>query len=287
MPAISDSVFAEKYRRETQHESQRMGAVLPGCVNTIGVDSGDGKRVTFYRTDAASKPVKKTGNGRLPSNSVTHNAIPADLDKWHEVIDIDNFDEFRTSFALQQANRKALLEALNRHRDDEIIRVLDTTTTQHDGGAAVSLNEDVALNWRKQLADNVAIVNGRKITALCTTQMEVNLMKIETFRNSDYVEVKPFSAENMYVEGAEGTIRCREWLGIKWIFWNDLPGQGTAAAKSFLFTDNSVGHVTRGIESYVGQNERDDEVWVRHSCILGTALVEPKNVIELTHDDTA
>jgi hypothetical protein len=105
--------------------------------------------------------------------------------------------------------------------------------------------------------------------------------------NSDYVDMKPFSAENTYIEGSDGTVRYHRWLGINWVPWDNLPGQNTATAKSFLFCQSSVGHVSDGVQTFVGKNERDAEDWVRHSCKIGTGLVEEANVVVLTHDDTA
>lgn len=287
MSNVDMAVMSEKFRRESQMVSQRMGSILPGCVTHDGVVSGDGRRVTFYRTDETERPVQKTGNGRLPARNARNRAFTADLNKFHSPVDIDNFDEFRTSFNLRESLARSSIQSLYRDIDNDIINTMVSSPTQFDGGLATQLGLNTALEWRRLLQERSAMRQGGKTTALITPKAEELLMRIDQFNSSDYVEMKPFSVDGMYVEGSEGSVMARMWYGVKWVAFPGLPGQGTAAAQMVIFPDHAVGHAATPVETKMGEDERDDEYWIRHSSAYGSTLIEEESVIVMTHDDTA
>lgn len=222
-------------------------------------------------------------NGRIPARSNANTQVPVTLSEWHDKAEMTGFDIFASQGDQRSALQVESMGVINRKIDSQIITELNTGTL--GTGAAVTASEDLVLKSITILQNN-AIPWDRRIIGLITPAFHAYLLKIDSFRSADYVEIRPMPKN----DGAWMDMpNVRHWAGVNWIVHPSLPGVGTNAEKCFMYHTSAIGYAcdAADIKTEIGYNSEDDYSWCRSAIYSGCELLQNSGVVVMNHDGSA
>ena len=264
-----------RYRQETIAAFENTTTVLRDTVTTE-FESDGGSQVTFLVAGSGGATAVTRGtNGDIPSRLDDNAQHLCQMTEWHDKVKKTRFNIFAS-----QGNQRALMQrtsmgVMNRKIDQDIIAALETGTQS----LAVTTGSLMHILRQKVILMNNKVDTSSNITGLITPAYFAYMMSIPEFSNSDYSKLNPAD------KGSE-TFR---WLNINWIVHNNLPGNGTAAEKVFMYHNEAIGHAAdaQALNTAIGYNEENDYSYVRSTMFMGSKLLQNEGVMVSIHDGTA
>lgn len=275
MSMTIDQAFIRQYESEVHTAYQRMGSKLRSTVRFRGNVQGESSTFQVYGKGTAGQ---KTRHGLVPVMNIAHTNAVCTLQDRYAGEWIDDLDLLKTNIDEMQLASEAGAAALGRDDDDKIITALDATTT-----ADVGVHGDGLLDRKKCLLIqenfNSASVpdDGNRFVVMPVRQWSA-MLQISEFANADFTgDQRPFMAFGDH----------RYWLGIHWMYHEELPRKGTATADCFCYHRRAVGFAS-------GSDIKTDITWENpHSAFFqnsrnsaGAVIIDATAVFKAAVDDT-
>lgn len=280
MPTNStESTMRIDYSDEWYPDFQRRTSLLKQCVNTRGIVRA--KTVTFDKVAVSGRADTRLRDSRIPASRPDTSQVTKDLAEHYKKYQIDDFDEFRNNSQYRSMMQGDALAVVNREVDYQILAELDTTSNEFSPSAITgsAIGDFLAIIRNLRELD---VPSDGKLWGLITPALEMQMMRINQFLSTDYVEIKPA------VEGAKPVGMYRRWLGVNWLVHQGLTNMGSALATNYIFHESAVGHMDDGAPTFMaGPNTEDDYYWcwarVRHCA----KAVTPEGILRFYHNDNA
>lgn len=273
-PTDISVAFIKQFESEVHLKYQQEGSLLRNMVRTK--NNVKGKSTTFQIIGKGSASTK-TRHGTVTPMNLVHTNVEVTLNDFYAGEWVDKLDELKTNIDERGAVAKTEGYALGRKTDDLIITALATATT--------TVNATAALNLSKVLEafakfNELEVPDDGERYAVVTPKAWNELLQIDQFAKSDYVEDKPF------MKGKN----CKKWLGINWCMHSGLPttttGEGQNAvttATCFLFHKSAIGFAS-------GADVTTDITWhgdhaahfINSMMSQGAGLIDDEGVIKIT-----
>lgn len=278
-----DSVFRTQYTDEFKVDFEIEEAMLRKCVHSNGVIMAD--VVKFDVVSTSEEAVQKGRDGLIPSLQLGLSQVSATLEKWHAPYRIDNFDVFRANPNVRGMMSQKGRAAINRKINQLIIDQLDTATNVVSGTVTSLSSLALVMSWLNPLLTRNVPVGDGKMWGLVTPTVWGQMLRINEFKSSDYIDDKVMS-KGPAPQGRP-TYQVRHWLGVNWMICNQLTGAGTATSSNYIFHESVLGHMISGDPAPVlFNNEEHDYTGVRFEIMQAAKLCLNNGVQKMVHNDT-
>jgi len=273
---MADTAFQTMYRQEFIAGFEKRQSLVRHT--TVTETEIHGNTATFLVADSGGATAVTRGvNGDIPTRPDNLAQPAATLQEWHDVPERTNFNLFASQGNGRRIMQETCMAVINRKIDSDIRTALAAATVTWGGAAEVTL----ALVLKAHaILGNAFALGDAPVFALVTPAFRGELMQLNSFASSDFVQLKPF----------EGTAKSLafEWVGINFIIDADITGVGGATAACVLYSQNAIGHAmdSERLMTYVGYDEKNDKSWARCSTYMGSKLLQNAGVVEMPHDDT-
>lgn len=274
-----DIAFKEKFNKDLHLEFTQQGSLFRGCVRTDG--EVDGKTVYFQKLGTLTMQ-DKARNGEVPITNPAHNRVSASMiDKYLRTA-IDKLDITKLSTEVKSGYVSQMAQAAADYCDDLLIDTMDAgaTLTIGDYGSSDTdwIDENMALEIGEKF-DRYNIPRDGKRYCAVTPRQWAALMKIDTYRRSDYVGGDlPFKKMGN---------KMRTWNDINWFMSNRLNGVGTTTAVCLAWHERAVGHGINSDYSVIWDWNNPMQAWDGVGALsMGACVIDANAVIEVRVDDT-
>lgn len=267
------------YRDEFVAGFEQGTSMLRQCCVTEAESKG-GSAVFLVADTGGAEAVTRGLNGDIPARPDNLNQFTATLLEWHDKPRRTGFNIFASQGDGRKIMQQGTVKVLNRKIDQDIIGELNTAT-QDLGASGTHASLELVTNALAILGNNdVDTDEMDNMFAVITPSFNAEMLRIEEFNNSLYVDTKPLVGPSR---------RLRQWAGFNFIVSSKLPGRTTADEHCFFFHRNAIGHAVNTGELMVkaGYNEEDDYYWARSSIFMGSKLLQNSGVVIVHHDGTA
>lgn len=270
-----------QFRQETIAAFEVGQSILRDTVTTEAVIKGNQAKFLVAGTGGASARTRGV-NGRIPARQNNNVQNTATLVEWHDKVEETGFNIFASQGDQRAIMQDGVVKVMNRQVDDDIITLLNTGTITTGAAAAASLAMVMQAKTKLQNAD---VPWDMKITGLITPAFDSYLEQIDAYASADYVDVKPNEDPNAWVDKP----KARRWKGVNWIVHPNLPGNGSATERCFMYHASSLGHAmnTGGMDTAIGYNDEDDYSYARATCFMGGTLLQNTGIVVMPHDGSA
>lgn len=291
MSTSIDTAFITSYDAKVHEVFQRKGSYLKDSVRLK--DNIIGSTAVFQKIGTGTA-VTKARHGTITPMNQTHTAPSTTLADFYAGDWVDKLDEAKININERDVIASGGAMALGRKVDDQIVTVLDTTTSSIVSLVVTSKAAILAsaIEWAEAVwaAD---VPNDGQVFAIVTPRYWSQLMLIDQFQREEYV-----GADGMaWRQGPQiGGGRWKDWQGIKWKMQTGLPGAGTATAKMFAYHKTAVGYAIAQSAGNIAGNESvaADITWhgdraahfVNHMMSGNAVMIDDTGVIEGNNDDT-
>lgn len=270
-----DVAFIRQYESEVHVAYQRMGSKLRSTVRFRGNVRGSSTTFQVYGKGTAGE---KTRHGKVPVMNVAHSNVEVVLKDRYAGEWIDDLDMLKTNIDERQLAAEAGAAALGRDDDDKIITALDATPS-----ADVGVHADGLLDRKKclliQERFNGASVpdDGNRFVVMPVRQWSA-MLQIPEFANADFSgDARPFMAFGDH----------RFWLGIHWMYHEDLPRKGTNTADCFCYHRRAVAFASGSdIQTTMSWENTESAYFQNSRNSAGSAIIDPVAVFKAAVDDT-
>lgn len=276
---MATSALQTTYRQEIIAGFDKTVSVLRDTVITDYMDKGGS--AVFAVADSINQTARTRGlNGMIPADPLVLAQNTATLSPWHKLVTVNDFNMFASQGNLAEPMKAAVMAAINRQIDDEIISVLATgsltTGAATTGSAALILKAKVTLG-------NNRVPNDGNLTLLGTPALISGyLMQSPEFTSADYVSARPL-ADGGPAYGDKRMVY--KWNGMTVIEDPTLPGAGTATEQCFLYHKNAVGNALNknALEFDMDYDRQQKYSWANCSAYIGTKLLQNNGVVIINH----
>ena len=279
----SISALQNVYREEFIKGFDKTESVLRDTVTTEYMSKGGA--AIFLVSDTINMYAQSRGvNGLIPANPLALTQNTATLVPWHRLETASDFNIFISQGNLPEMLRVAVMAALNRQVDNDIILGLDTSTTVISAGGPMTIA--TATKAQGILGAN-KVPDDDQLTFLITPAARTYLMQTTEFTNSLYVEEKPYADGGLPIFNNKKQVY--RWAGVKVIVDPTLPGAGTSAAHCYMYHKNAIGQAInkQEIEYFTGFNEEQGYSYAKATMFMGTKVLQTNGIVVITHDDSA
>lgn len=285
MATTITEAFVRQYESEVHHLFQRQGGYLRPAVRLK--DNIVGSSTTFQKIGTGIATTKARHGVITPMNQ-DHTAVTCTLADFYAGDWVDKLDEAKINHDERMAIAMGGAWALGRKVDDQIITILDTTTTTAVTwlyGTVAAIENSLLASVRSLDTANVPN-DGQRYCALSPHAYSA-AMKVESFASADYV-----APGNMPMEQGQPVFTWRRWMNVLWTVHTGLPTN-----KGFIWHKFAVGYATGNHPGNAAQGQAvsADITWhgdraahfINHSMSGGAVLIEAAGVTELTLNDSA
>ncbi len=274
----NNTVLQTLYAREFVDAFEQKQSWLRGLVMTEGEVKGN--QFVWPLKQTAPEAQERAANGLIPVQPDNQSSVTGILKEYHYLTQKTNFNIYSSSVDQRKWMQEDSIRGVNKKCDSLIIAELATATNNSGAGAAIGAGN--AANSVAFLYDQW-VPNDGEVYGLLTAKAWAQLMRVKEFTSGDWIGWD--TAEFPFLKG----VRAKEWLGVKWLMYPNLPGKGTANAKCFIWHKNAIGHAINNGEmsTKVGYDEEQDYSWARTSSYQGSKLLRNEGVYVFNHDDTA
>ena len=290
MSTTISTAFIGDYNKDVHLVFQREGSMLRPAVYTKDNIIGN---TAYFEKLGTGTATTKSRHGEITPMNATHTQPSCTLVDFYAGDWVDLLDEAKTNIDARMAYAKSGAYALGRKVDSQITVILDSTAESTVTLAVTSYAAILAglITMVEALDANSVPNDGQRYGAL-TPRMYAQAMTVTSFASADYV-----GANGMpFTEGAPGHRKWRDWMGVKWAMHPDLPGQGTATAKCFVWHKTALGYASGKHAGNVAANDAvsADITWhgdrashfVNHMMSGESVLIDGTGVIEGNLNDT-
>lgn len=275
----TESTMRIDYSDEWFPDFQRRTSILKQCVTSRAIVRA--KTVTFDKVAVSGRADQRLRDSRIPASRPDTSQVTKDLVEHYKKYQIDDFDSFRNNSEYRSMMMSDALAVANREVDYQILEELDSTTTEFSPSAITgsALGDFLAIIRNLRELD---VPSDGKLWGIITPALEMQMMRINQFLSTDFVDIKPA------VDGAKPVGQYRRWLGVNWLVHQGLTGMGGTLASNYIFHESAVGHKDDGAPTFMaGTNTEDDYHWcyarVRHCA----KAVTPGGIVRFYHNDNA
>lgn len=215
-------------------------------------------------------------NGLKPAQQISRAQKTATLVENNVLVQHTDFDLFGSQNGPREAMNNCVA-ALHRKIDNVILTALAGATTNTLTGVA---STEMVVNAIVKLQESKAGGGVDNVTAIVSPSFYGQLMLLESFNNSQYVDMTPYTSTTQ--------MEARKWMGCTFIVDPEITGVGTASAKAFIFHRNAIGYVhnSNALRFFADYN-KEHSYWYTGADIYHAAvLLQETGVVEITHDDT-
>jgi hypothetical protein len=279
---MANSAFQTAYRQEIIAGFEQRQALLRRTVTTESMIKG-GSAVFLVQDSNSATAVNRGLNGKLPYRSNNLTQSTATLKEWHDPVEITGFNIFASQGDIVTQMQKDSIGVINRKIDQDIIAQADTFT--NDTGSATTMSLELFL-YAKTILGNAEVPADGRICAVLSPAAMAYLHQTTEFGSSDYVSGKPIQTGKAFYDDQ---VKVYDFLGVKVIEHPNLTGAATSAEKCFMFHESAIGHAvdTKGIQSYMDYDEKEDLSWVRNTVYMGSKLLQQSGGVLINHDGSA
>lgn len=275
---MADTAYQTQYRTEFIKGFEKRQSLARRTVTTE--TEVNGNTATFLVADSGSATAVTRGvNGDIPTRPDNLNQYSATLKEWHDVPERSNFNLFASQGDGRRIMQETSMAVINRKIDSDIHTALSAATVTQ---TMTQTTKIAFLSDLIQLIVTLAEANAtdEEPYALITPAFYGNMMQIDQFTSSDYINLKPF--ENV------SKSKAFNWIGCNWIVDSGLAGVGTATSTCYMYSRSAIGHAcdNESIKTLVGYDEKNDKSWARCTAYMGSKLLQNSGVVKITHDDT-
>lgn len=247
-----------------------------------------GNKATFLIASSSGTAVTRGVNGLIPSSDNSNTQVECMISEKHDLREMTGFNIFQSQGDQRAIMQMNTMSVINRDIDSVILTELATTSLDTGGAATASLT--MVSKALAQLQINGVAMDG-EIYAVVSPAFLLYLMAIASFASADYVTVKPFvnfPGWNAASEKKSGQ-GWYDWMGVKWIVSNQVAGVGTASETCIMYHRSAIGHAvdTKGIDSAIGYDEKQQMSWARCSLFHGAELLQNAGAVRMIHDGSA
>jgi hypothetical protein len=273
MSTSIDQSFIKDYVADVHEAFQQRGSRLLATVRRK--PNVKGSTTTFQKVGKGTATTKAR-HGKVTPMNQDHTPVSCTLADFYAGDYVDKLDEAKTNIDERMTVANAGAWALGRKADNQILTVMDATTTVVSGHVILTRNK--LLETVENLDSNDVPDDGNR-WGLLTPRAWSAALTISEFANGDYVgDDLPFRNRNL----------VREWLGVKWMKHTGLPGVAGATAKCFAYHGSAIGYASGAdITADIWWSGERAAHFVNHMMSGGACLIDVQGVIELQHDDTA
>lgn len=279
---MGTSALQTVYRQEIIAGFDKTQSILRDTVTTEFMEQGGS--AVFLVSDTINQTARTRGlNGLIPSDPLALTQNTATLTPWHKLVTVNDFNMFASQGNLAKPMQEAVMAAINRKIDEDIITTLNTATVNTGAASTASL---ALLARARAILGKAKVPNDGQLTLLATPAMIGYLLQTEEFTNSQYVSARPLESG----APAWGDRRyVYKFMGLTVIEDPTLPGVGTAAEKCFLFHKSALGHAikTQAIDFDMDYNREQKYSWANCSTFTGSVLLQNSGVVVINHDGSA
>ena len=256
--------FIKQFESEVHLAYQQQGSLLRNMVRVK--NNVKGAKTTFQLIGKGTATTK-TRHGVITPMNLEHSSVDVTLVDSYAGEWVDALDELKTNIDERGAVAKSGAYALGRKSDEHIINALDGGTNIV-GDGTTALTKALVLEAFAKFNEKEVPDDGERYAVVSPIQWN-DLLNIQEFSDSDYVDDKPF------MKGRE----CRKWLGINWCMHTGLPLADTVRS-AFMFHKSAVGFAS-------GQDVKTDITWhgdhashfINNMMSQGAGLIDNDGVI--------
>lgn len=275
---MSDTAYQTMYRKEFIAGFEKRQSLARRTVTTE--TEVNGNTATFLVADSGGATAVTRGvNGDIPTRPDNLNQFSATLQEWHDVPERSNFNLFASQGDGRRIMQETSMAVINRKIDKDIHSALGAATVTK------TMTQTTKVAFLSDLIGLIVTLANANATddepyALITPAFYGNMMQIDQFTSSDYINLKPF--ENV------SKSKAFNWIGCNFIVDSGLDGVGTGTSTCFIYNKAAIGHAcdTANIKTFVGYDEKNDKSWARASAYMGSKLLQNSGIVKITHDDT-
>lgn len=282
--------FVQQFADNFRHVAQQMQSRLERCVSIEPNIVGMSKSVNRLGQRTAQRRTQRHAD--TPINDQPHSTRFVDLFDWDDGDMIDDLDKVRMLVDPTSDYVKAMVAALNRAKDDEIIAAFGGGSRSTQGGTVIQLpaTQKIAVGgtgltkakiiqarklFRKNEADNHA---GEELFITYTAQAAADILADTTLTSADYL------AGRFLQEGdVEG-----KWMGFTWVPSERTPYDG-ATRRLYAWTKSGmILGKGKDITTKVGEDPgKGFNTRVYAKMAVGAVRVEEEKVVEISVTEAA
>ncbi|MNJ17902.1 hypothetical protein D3C77_121930 [compost metagenome] len=274
--------FADNFMHVAQQKMSRLESTVTIEPNIVGMSKSInrlGQRTAQRRTQR---------HGDTPLNDQPHSTRYVDLYDWEDGDMVDDQDKIRMLVDPTSDYVKAMVQSMNRAKDDVIISSLGGPSRSTSGNILLPASQKIAVGGTG--LTKTKIIQAKKIFRLNEADEEAgeelymvyhanaltDILADTTLTSADFMSVKMLQ---------EGTLKGT-WMGFRWIPSERLPKAG---ATRFCYAYAKSG-VTLGkgkeITTKVGEDPgKAFNVRIYAKQSLGSVRVEEEKVVEIAAND--
>ena len=282
---MADQAFQTQYRQEQIAAFEAHSSLLREVVTHEAEVRGN-VAVFLVIGSGGATAVTRGINGLIPSRADSNTQNSCTISEWHDLVRKTNFNVLASQGNQRSAMQMTTQAVINRKIDDQIITELAAGSVTI-GGTGVVPDVSLFQNGRVKIS-NASVPWDSNITFLCQPSFLAYLEQAPEFANANYVDIKPYNAEENTVSWRDRPLAYR-WRNALIIEHPNLPGKGTTAEKSFLFHKSAIGHASevQGMEVAAGYNDEQAYSYARCSMMMGAKLIQSAGDVVITHDGSA
>lgn len=280
--------FVQQFADNFKHVAQQTESRLQSAVTIESDIVGMSKSVNRLGQRSAQRRIVRHGD--TPINDQPHSTRFIDLLDWEDGDMIDDLDKVRMLVDPTSDYVKAMVNAMNRTKDDVVIGALGGNSRSATGNIALPASQKIAVNasgltkakiiqaktlFRRNEAD---VIGGEELFMAYSAQAAADILADTTLTSADFMAAK-------FLESGDVV---GKWMGFTWIPSERLPKVGTTR---FLYAWAKSG-VALGIgkdtTTKVGEDPgKGFNVRVYAKQAIGAARVEEEKVVEIATQEAA
>lgn len=270
------------YRAEIINGFDKTVSVLRDTVTTEFMNQGGS--AIFCVADSATQVARTRGvSGIIQADPLVLTQNTATLVPWYKLVTVADFNMFASQGNLANPMKAAVMAAINRKIDDDLITLLGTGTV--NTGTAVP--GSVALVTKAQvILGNSKVPNDGNVTLLASPSLVGYLQQAPEFSSAQYVNGRPFESGG----AAYGDTRMvYKWNGMTIITDPTLSGVGTSAEKCFLYHKSAIGLAidSNAIEFDMDFNREQKYSWANCRVFMGSVKMQNSGIVVINHNAAA
>jgi len=274
---VDNTITSEQFAREWTKRYEVGVTPLRGAVTTKG--EIDGKTYHFIIQGAADIARERGANGLIPAGHDDQTSVTVTLKEYHSYRKKNGLNIYASSVDQRAGLQDLNVEEMNKRTDSLIIDAMATATQSTQ--SAVATLEWLLTGFETLWANGVP--NDGRNWFMASSRAWAQLMKVEQFTNSRYVDNRPF------MKGLE----IYDFMGFKCFMYpgKRLPGlkHGTNNALCFAWHESAIGHAygKQLTQIEADYNKEQDYSWSRVTSYQGAKKLLDEGIVKMIHDDTA
>lgn len=263
------TAFIDEFDASVKLAYQRQGSLLR---STCRSKSNVMATKNYFQKLGKGNATAKGRNGMIPPMNPDHTRVYFTLADRYAADYADDLDTMKTNIDEKQNLRDTAVYALGRETDQQIIDVLDTSTS-YAGAATDGMTKTkikTALFDTLYAAD---VPDDGNVVCVLGWKQWGELLDIPEFKSSDYVS----SRDLPWI----GNHQAKRWLNVLWIPHSGL-SVASSVRKCHMYHKSAVGHGSgQDITTSIDWIAEKDSWFVKAKMSMGACLIDTTGVVTL------